>query len=134
MPREFDDLKDGTELEPFHLNIIYRELRRLRKMKASPPLVLDGMESSISTPLLWSASTDSGTPGKASGDISAASGDTPGTGTVAIWEYDGSTMVDTGDTEDVLNLDTLISDGKYVWIQPGPDGQFYVSPMQCEDA
>jgi hypothetical protein len=44
MARQFDDLKDGDTLEPYHINIIYRELRRLRKLKASPPLVLTGMQ------------------------------------------------------------------------------------------
>jgi hypothetical protein len=132
MPREFEDLKDGTVLEPFHINIIYHELIRLRKMTVAPPLVLDGMASSSSAPFLWGGSGREGSPGKASGNISAASGATPGTGTVELWEYDGSVMAATGETEDVLNLDTLISSGKFVWIQPGPDGQFYVSPMQCE--
>ena len=45
MSREFEPLEDGDRLEPFHLNIIYAELRRLRKMKAAPPLVLRGMDS-----------------------------------------------------------------------------------------
>lgn len=132
MAREFDDIKDGTALEPWHLNIIYRELRRLRKMTAAPPLALDGMTSTSSPPLLWSRSGESGSPGKASGDITAATGDTPGTGTADYWEYDGSAMVATGASEDVLNLDTLISSGKWVWIQRGTDGMFYVSPLQCE--
>ena len=44
MPREFEELRDGDKVEPYHFNIIYRELRRLKRMTAVPPLALDGMQ------------------------------------------------------------------------------------------
>src|SRR4051794_30970905 len=108
MATEFPKLKSGDELTPWHLNIIYRELDRWRRLKFAGPVAYSGIDSASSPPVVTILGTGAqGRPGKASGDIAAASGDTPGTGTVAIWRYDGSTMVDTGKTEDVLNWDTL---------------------------
>lgn len=52
MSRDFEDIKDGTVLEPFHLNVIYRELRRLRRMQATPPLTIQGMDSGESSPVI----------------------------------------------------------------------------------
>ncbi len=40
MPRDFPRLHDGDALEPWHLNVVYDELRRLRKFQAAPPLAL----------------------------------------------------------------------------------------------
>jgi hypothetical protein len=132
MPREFDDLKDGTELEPFHLNIIYRELRRLRKMTASPPLVLEGMESSVSAPLLRGSQIPRAGLGQANGDITARSGTTPGAGTVDIWQNNAGTLEATGDTVDVANVGIAITDGKFVWWQENDDdGETYVAPLEC---
>lgn len=132
MPREFDDLKDGTELEPFHMNIIYRELRRLRKMTAAPPLVLDGMESSVSAPMLRGPAAGRGGLGKASGAITARSGTTPGTGTVDIWQNNAGTLEATGDSVDVVNVGIAISSGKYVWWQEDDEtGDMYVAPLEC---
>lgn len=41
---EFPDLDDGDELEPYHFNVIYDELRRWRKLSAAAPLVVDGAD------------------------------------------------------------------------------------------
>jgi hypothetical protein len=132
MPREFDDLKDGTELEPFHLNIIYRELRRLRKMTAAPPLVLEGMESSVSAPLLRGPAAGRGGLGKSNGDIPARSGTTPGVGTVDVWQNNAGTLEATGDSVDVVNVGIAIPDDKYVWWQESDDdGDTYVAPLEC---
>lgn len=52
MARDFVDLRDGDTLEPYHINICYRELRRWRKLKATWPLSLVGAESSDSPPAI----------------------------------------------------------------------------------
>jgi hypothetical protein len=54
MSRDFEDLKDGDMLEPCHINVIYKELRRLRKMQATPPLAIEGMDSGDSPPVVYS--------------------------------------------------------------------------------
>jgi hypothetical protein len=38
MPQDFPELQDGDQLEPWHLNVIYDELRRLRLLKGAGTL------------------------------------------------------------------------------------------------
>ena len=132
MAREFDDLKDGTVLEPYHLNMIYRELRRLRKMTAAPPLVLEGMTSTTSPPFLYPGGIRAWGLGKANGTIPARSGTTPGAGTVDVWWNNGGALAATGDSLAVLNVGTVISSGKYVWYEQDESGDLYVAPLECE--
>jgi hypothetical protein len=44
MPEDFPHLEDGDALEPWHLNVVYAELRRWRKLKGAEGLDVDGAE------------------------------------------------------------------------------------------
>jgi hypothetical protein len=132
MAREFDDIKDGTKLEPYHLNIIYRELRRLRKMTAAPPLALDGMTSTTSPPVLWAASGDQGQLAKTSSAITARAGTTAGTGTVIYQDFDGTDLAAADATDvDVFNFSgTAIATGLYCVVTEF-SGYLFVTSVEC---
>lgn len=42
--RQLPRLKDGDELEPWHLNVIYAELERLNKMRGSGSIVVQNRD------------------------------------------------------------------------------------------
>lgn len=114
MPREFDDIRDGTALEPYHLNMIYRELRRLRKMTVAGSLSLDNMTSTTSPPFLWSIATGGITIVKTSSTITAMSGTTLGTGTATPQRSDGTDLANDGDDIDIVSYSGVsIASGKY---------------------
>ena len=135
MPRAFDDLKDGDILEPFHLNIIYRELRRWRKAKAIPPMVLDAADSADSPPIFRQGRTSGGifravvTTAIPTGTITAPSD----TGRVTLYDWDGSSST-AGETDvTVLNdftiaasvpVDTVV---KLAYI----DGSYWLRASEC---
>ena len=147
MPRAFDDLKDGTVLEPFHLNMIYRELRRWRKAKAVPPMVLNAADSADSPPIFQQGSITSGFLCIANGNIPARSGSTAGVGSVysvtTTPTYSGGSLtaasLSTDSTAyDVINASSNnmtdshgIDSGQYCWAEYGTDGLLYVTPLEC---
>lgn len=132
MPREFDDIKDGTVIEPYHFNIIYRELRRLRKMTAGGNIAISGMDSSTSPPSIYMVSGMTGSLGKSNGTITAGSTNTFGTGNVLFYYRDGSTPTLTGQSETVYNVSNSISTDKWVWVQKDKFGTWFVAPLECE--
>lgn len=132
MPRDFDDIKDGTRLEPYHLNIIYRELRRLRKMTAAPPLALDNMTSTTSPPLLWSLNPGQSVLAMTSSSVTARSGATAGTGTATLQDFDGTAFVaSTAPDEAVFNFSaTAIVTAKYC-VLTDFGGYLFVTSVEC---
>lgn len=72
--------------------------------------------------------------GKASGTITARSGTTPGAGTVRVYIYDGSAMVDSGLDIAVLNF-SAASGGiaSTTWCSIGRDGNgvWFVLSAEC---
>lgn len=132
MAREFDDIKDGTVLEPFHLNIIYRELRRLRKMTAAPPLALDSMTSTTTPPFLWGRSAAGSFLAMTSSAITARSGTTAGTGTVTLQDFDGTVFAASTDPDEtVFNFSgTAIATGKYCVVTDF-GGSLFVTAVEC---
>ena len=147
MPRDFHDLKDGDTLEPFHLNQVYRELRRWRRAHAVPPMVIDGLMSSDSAPIFRMTSSSRGWPAVANGNIAARSGSTLGVGSVysvsVAVTFSGSDLsTATASTDSAsykvvyLSSKTMtsgngIDSGMYCWVEPGVDGLLYVSPLEC---
>ncbi len=147
MPAEFEDLKDGDVLEPFHINRLNREARRWRRAYAVPPLVIDGLMSSDSPPIFRTSSSGAGFLAIANGDIPARSGSTLGVGSVfsvsVAPTYTTGTLTaaaastDT-DTFEVVNPSSStmtstngIDSGQYCWVEQGSDGLYYVSPLEC---
>lgn len=147
MPRDFPDLKDGDLLEPYHLNAIYRELRRWRRASAVPPMVIDGLMSSDSPPIFRGGSAGFGFLAIANGDIAARSGSTLGVGSVysvsVAPTYTSGTLTAAAASTDATTYEVVnassttmtstngIDDGMYCWVEQGSDGLYYVSPLEC---
>jgi hypothetical protein len=45
MPSDLPTLHDGDLLEPWHLNVIYAELKRWRKLRGVTPIAVNGADS-----------------------------------------------------------------------------------------
>jgi len=140
MARDFTDLKDGDTLAPYHLNIIYRELRRLRKMTVGPPLSLRGMDGNESPPQLDLLRNTRGSLAVANGAITARSGTTPGTGNVDLYYLDvtSNTLTDYGETIAVYYASSKtmtsgngIDSGMYCWVEWDADQIAWVGPLDC---
>jgi hypothetical protein len=133
MGRDFVDLKDGDRLEPFHINIVYKELRRWRKLKGSQRVQIVGASDGDSIPQIVVVSHPLGHIGVASGTITARVNSTIGTGVVEIKQVSGNSL-ETAQTSNltVFNVDSVsIASGKYVWAQRDAFGDWYVSPLEC---
>lgn len=127
------EFQKGDRLLAEHMTEIVRRLDRLEGVRTSGRLqarrgargpmelaYVEGVTSSL---------------GMANGDISAGSGTAPGTGSVDFyWLGPSGTLEATGQSEGVLNVDTAITSGKWVWAQQDMVGDWYVSPLQCETA
>jgi hypothetical protein len=139
MGRDFVDLKDGDTLEPFHINQIYKELRRWRKLKGSQRVQIVGANDGDSVPQIVVVINPMMYVGVANGDIPARSGTTVGEGIVTIKQFDGTTIEDAQTNDiDVKNpSDTTmtsgngIDDGQYVKVWRDYFGDWIVEPMEC---
>ena len=147
MPRDYPDLKTGTLLEPFHLNIIYRFIRKLLRTVAVPPLVIDGLQSIDSPWIFRVSSSTNGFPCVANGNIPARSGSTFGVGSVksitttatyTTGALTGATGATDSTAYDVINVSSNtmtsgngIDSGQYSWAEQGNDGLLYVTPLEC---
>lgn len=76
--------------------------------------------------------------GVATSIFAARSGTTPGTGTVDLYWYDGTTLAATGESVNAINVSATtmtsgnsIDTGMYCWVQLDPFGIWYVSPLEC---
>lgn len=76
--------------------------------------------------------------GKANGNIPAASGDTPGSGSVTRWQFNGTAMASFSANYSVLNWSTTtmtsgngINSGQRCWVEEDEDGQLWVTPLEC---
>ncbi len=141
MARDFVDVKDGDRLEPFHINQIYKELRRLRKLRGSVHVQVDGMQDPDGVPQISVVFPPGGWLAVANGTITASVGNTVGTGTVTILQLNGNSvqaaqvnnLTVKNPTRDVGTVPGEISDGKRVWVQKDGFGDFWVAPLECED-
>ena len=147
MPRGFQDLKDGETLEPFHINIIYRELRRWRRAYAVPPMVIDGLMSSDSPPIFRGGASVGGFLAVANGNIPKRSGSAAGVGSVfsvtSTPTYSGGSLTSVSLSTDSTAYDVVngsstamtsgngIDSGMYCWVEQGTDGLLYVTPLEC---
>lgn len=135
MAQDFPELKSGDTLEPWHLNVIYRELKRWRKMKVIPPLASSGITSTDGIPpVLRFIGQGNSALAITSSSITARAGTTAGTGTATIQDFDGtdfSATVDPADDETVFNFSgTAIDTGKYVMLTFWQDAWF-VTAVEC---
>lgn len=134
MAERFPHMKSGTEITPYHFNIIYRELNRLRKMKFFGPVHTSGIDSTESTPEVWVLDQDGGPLAYTSSGITARSGTTLGTGTATIQNIDAGSLVASADPAadvDVVNFSgTAIDAGKYVMLTQY-QGYYVVTAVEC---
>lgn len=76
--------------------------------------------------------------GVATSNFAARSGTTPGTGTVDLYSYDGTTLATTGKSYDAINVSATtmtsgnsIDTGMYVWVQVDAYNTWFVAPLEC---
>lgn len=144
MGRDFTDLKDGDQIEPFHFNQVYAELRRIRKLKGVDRVLVAGMTDGQSVPTIEVYHPPLGYVGVAgNGGISASINSVVGTGTVQILQANGTTLQNAqilalsvyNPARDTANGTMLgsIEEGKRVWIQQDGFGNWYVAPLECNE-
>jgi len=131
---DFPTLRDGDALQPWHLNIIFRELERLRKMSATLPMAFNEMASDSAPPKLVNDAADQLVPVLlGGGGIDAGSWDAPASATAMVLgggadaEFDDSASQD----ETLWNPYTqAIAGNKFVWAC-WYQGQLYVAVGDC---
>jgi hypothetical protein len=76
--------------------------------------------------------------GVANGTISPRSGATPGTGSMTVYQYNGTALASTGLNIDVINVSATtmssghgIDSGQYCAADLDPDGWWLVTPLEC---
>lgn len=143
MGRDFDDLKDGSRLEPIHINLIYKELRRWRKLRITPPGVIQGAADGEGIPEIVLYPQQTRYLGVANGTITARVNTTVGVGFVTVKKLDAnSSTIETAQVGDltvynasnslaVANTTTSINSGVYVWVERDPFGTWWVGPLEC---
>ncbi len=116
---DFPALNDGDELAPWHLNIIYRELERLRKMTATHPMTFDHMASEGTPPMLRNGAVDQIVPVLVGGaGIDAGTWDAPSSATVMVLGGGGDTEFDDTASQDetIWNpYETAIPPNVFAW-------------------
>lgn len=140
MGRDFVDLKDGDVLEPYHINQIYKELRRLRKLKGSARVIVRGMQDGESVPEIDIALPPSGFIGVANGAIAPRVNSTVGSGSVIIKQISGNSLTNAQVSEvtaynvsaNTMTSGNGITNGAYVWVQRDAFGAMVVSPFECD--
>ena len=133
MASEFPKLKSGDELTPWHLNIVYRELDRWRRMKFAGPVAYTGIDSASSPPTITVLGSGGGPQiALSSSSITARSGTTLGSGTVTPYQIDGTTLAATGaDDYTVYNFSgTAIATAKYLVVTV-INGVKVVTSVEC---
>lgn len=118
MPQIFpQEFKDGDELQPWHLNFIFRFIKRWMRFDASPPLSLD--LSGESPPHLSLLLNDDLVPVYFASGISAGSPSSPANATVTLMvDYDDGPAFTTtgGDSATCYNISTVaVPSGSYGW-------------------
>ena len=140
MPEEFRDLRGGDELEPIHLNKIYRFLRKLLKLRVTYPMRIDGWGSADAVPTITVMGWDNFYVGETTTAITARSGTTLGTGTVKLQMEDGAgNIMDVAtNTLTVWNASAAtmtstngIDSGMKVFVRRDRFGDWWVFPLEC---
>lgn len=90
---DFPDVQDGEELTPYHLNIIYRELRKLRKVKGASPITVEGFEQGGSVPVIRFADSAGIVPALVTSDITSGTRAAMGSGEVTFQVRNGAALI-----------------------------------------
>jgi hypothetical protein len=105
MAKRFPRVKDGDVFEPYLLNLVYDELDRWRDLTGTGLIGVDGADGDT-PPTIVDYRDDSGTALAKSGGsgIPALSGSTPGSGTVTLYSFNGTTLSATTTTVTAYNM------------------------------
>lgn len=114
MPRsEFPKLKSGDALEPWHMNVIYRELERWNKAGAGGGIAFQNRAGGP----YWSLVAGLGVAViKTTGAITARAGANPGSGPATVQDYDSGTNALSDSTTTIAavrNLFDAVPSGSY---------------------
>jgi hypothetical protein len=133
MPNKFPRLKDGDELHPYHLNIIYRELERWRRTRAAGLLDLDGVDSD-SPPTFTVYEPDIAIPANSGSGFAAGSPASPSSQTVTLLTPTGTGAgldASRGFTLTAYStFGTAIAANKTIWLTWFA-GAYYVVQVDC---
>lgn len=132
MRRSFPRLKDGDPIEPYHLNVIYRELERWNKASSSGAIRFLNREGGPHW-FLASAGAEGEFVGlvDASG-FTARSGTTLGHGTVRRYRVNADdTVTDTGIDDRVLNFTGGALAGSKWCRYARVNGQLVLTSIEC---
>lgn len=100
----FDDVRDGDAIEPRLWNVIYRELRRWRKAKATPPMKITSADG-LMPPVFSLGPINTGCVGKITGsDVTAGS---YGTGVFTMQIDTGTGWSDSADMTSIPCVNLL---------------------------
>jgi hypothetical protein len=133
MPTKFPKVQDGDELQPWMLNILYREAERWRKLKGSGLVNVAGVDSD-SPPTIALQTLDPGIPANSGSGFAAGSPGSPSSATVTLYTHTGSgAALDTSRNFQVTaysTFGTAIGANKTIWLTQMNDF-YYVYQVDC---
>lgn len=131
----FPRLKDGQQLEPRHLNIVYRELERWNKIQGAGGIVVENRESG---PVVMGGVGGGGviaseiTRVRSTSAVTGRSGSTPGSGTGVLIAYDGVSYSDGSAVTLKTSSSSGHATGKHGWaVFDASDEAYHVVSMDC---
>lgn len=133
MPEPFPSIKDGDALTPAHLNIIYRELDRWRKLSSSGLIAVDNADGK-EPPMIMDWRTSDLVPADSGSGFAAGSRSSPTSATVTLLSpaSGGPGLTATnGRTVKAYNTFTAaIPASKTIWLTFSW-GRYYVLQVDC---
>jgi hypothetical protein len=133
MPNRFPKLQDGDELQPWHLNVIYRELERWRQAKCQGAFDIVGADSD-SPPTFIAYEPDRAIPADSGSGFAAGSVASPASQTVTLLTPTGTGAgldASRGFTVTAYStFGTAIAASKKIWLTTYA-GFYYVLQVDC---
>jgi hypothetical protein len=131
MPQDFADVADGDAIEPHHLNDVYAELRRWRRLEGDGLVVVNHADGATTPPhLSWGGGAILYPAFVGASNIAARSGSTPGSGTVTLQEFDGTSFVAGAGVTAFNSWSQAVTAGKLCWVF-WFSGAWWVLPWDC---
>jgi hypothetical protein len=133
MPEPFPSIKDGDALTPAHLNMIYRELDRWRKLSGSGLIGLDNIDGK-EPPMIMDWRTSDVVPADSGSGFTAGSRSSPTSTTVTLLSPSsggpGLTATNGRTVKAYNTFTTAIAAGKTIWLTFSW-GRYYVHQVDC---
>ena len=133
MPKAFELMEDGDELTIDHINVIYQELLRWRRLTGSGSIGVDNADGE-GPPAIIDYRMKSLRPAKLTASLSAGSLASPTTaaGTLLVPTGSSGAYTATGGTSvTVYNLSTTaVASGKFCWVTQA-NSKYYLVSADC---